>query len=88
MKITPALYQKLIKLNDRKIAIDQFMKQMMSEGQRIVAEMNVEQREIWMAIQKETLIDLQMTDWAPSQDTPNEIVLIQQRFFPGQTPKV
>lgn len=82
--IKPELYARLMKLNDKKIALDQFMKQMMSEGQRIVQECNVEQRNLWMEISKETGINLSLTDWAPSQDTPNEIVMIQERFFPPQ----
>lgn len=83
-KINPALYKRLLKLNDSKVALDAFMKTIMAEGQRMMQEFGVEQRQIWIEIQKETGVDLNTQEWAPSAQEPDTIVLIQQRFLPPQ----
>jgi len=82
--IKPELYQKLVKLNDKKLALDKFMKSMIAEGQRSMQEFDSEVRQVWNEIAKDEGIDLSTTDWAPDQKEPNTIVLLQQRFYATQ----
>ena len=83
-KIAPELYQKLQKLNEKKIAMDQFMKQTLQMGQDMMAEMNLEVRRVWEEIgRNDPTIDMKSIDWAPSTEK-DTIVAIQQKFFPVQ----
>jgi hypothetical protein len=72
-----------MKLNDKKIALDRFMRDVMEEGQRQMMEINVEARSVWGEIAKNNPdMQLKTQDWVPSGADKNVIVLIQQRFSP------
>ena len=82
-QIKPEQYQKLMQLNDKKGNLEAFIKQVISEGERQMGELNRQAQSIWMDIATDHQLDLRMIDWAPSIKEPNTIVAMQQRFTNG-----
>lgn len=84
MQIKTEHYQQLMRLNDKKIALEQFIRTITAEGQRMMGELHTETRDIWGEISKEHKLNLQYEEWAPSKK-PNEIVCLQRRYLPSDT---
>lgn len=78
MKIESALYSKLMNLNTRKIAIDQFVKQVTAEGRKMMEEAHNDTVTVWAEIAKKYELDLSKQEWVPSNEK-DEIVLIMER---------
>jgi len=68
VKLTKAQSLALKKLNDKTVAVNQFVQAVSSQGESRIAELQAEGRKVWSEIADAHKLDLNLVNYVPSDD--------------------